>query len=86
MLQQVALDLAQGDRERLLLGVRVTQRADELEDPVADGLEVFVDLTRALGGEDQRAYFEETLVSSSSIGGSSGDADRLVEDGVVGIH
>src|SRR4030081_3903858 len=55
VLEQVFVDLAQRDRQRLFLQAGLDKRADVLEDAVAELVVVVVDLTRALGGvDDQR--------------------------------
>src|SRR3978361_878133 len=53
--EQALVDLAQSDRERLLLGGGIDQGADVLEQAFGELAVVGVDLTRALGGEDDQA-------------------------------
>src|SRR5215218_5369287 len=53
--QQTLVDLAQRDREGLLLGSGVDQGADVLQQALGELAVVGVDLTRALGGEDDQA-------------------------------
>src|SRR5215207_11266393 len=53
--QQTLVDLAQGDREGLLLRSGVDQRADVLQQALGELAVVGVDLPRALGGEDHQA-------------------------------
>src|SRR3954463_6736448 len=53
--EQALVDLAQRDRERLLLGGGVDQRADVLEQTLGELAVVGVDLPRALGGENHQA-------------------------------
>src|SRR3954464_6564881 len=53
--QQALVDLAERDRERVLLGCGVDQRADVLEQALGELAVVGVDLTGALGGEDDQA-------------------------------
>src|SRR3954454_13569545 len=53
--EQALVDLAQRDREGLLLRSGVDQRADVLQQALGELAVVGVDLTRALGGEDHQA-------------------------------
>src|SRR3954470_1317119 len=53
--EQALVDLAQRDRQRLLLRGRVDERADVLEQALGELAVVGVDLPRALGGEDHQA-------------------------------
>src|SRR3954468_17038724 len=53
--QQALVDLAQRDREGLLLGSGVDQGADVLQQALGQLAVVRVDLPRALGGEDDQA-------------------------------
>ena len=50
-------------------GVGLHQRADVLEQALAELAVVGVDLAGPLGREDHQAYFESVASSSSSIGG-----------------
>ena len=67
--QQVLVDLAQRDRERLLLDVGVDQRADVLQQALAELGVVGVDLAGALGAVEDQLVLESVLVSRSSIEG-----------------
>src|SRR5215217_5054553 len=53
--QQALVDLAERDREGLLLRRGVDQRADVLQQALGELAVVGVDLARALGGEDHQA-------------------------------
>ena len=55
VLEQSRVDLAQRDRQRLLLGQRLDQRADVLQQALAELGVVVVDLPGALGGVDRQA-------------------------------
>src|SRR5947208_1793557 len=68
--EQALVDLAEGDRERLLLGGGVDQGADVLEQTLGELAVVRVDLTRALGGEDDQAVL------------AGGALEQLVDRGV----
>ena len=77
VLEQVGVDLAHRDRQRLLLQARLDQRADVFEDAVAELVVVVVDLTRALGGvDDQRVLARRTV--QQLVDGRVGDAQRRV--------
>src|SRR6478735_2002763 len=52
--EQVVVDLAQGDRERLLLDMGVHERADVLEQALTELRVVGVDLPGALGAEENQ--------------------------------
>src|SRR3954469_24974752 len=52
--EQALVDLAQRDREGLLLRGGVDQRADVLQETLGELAVVGVDLPRALGGEDHQ--------------------------------
>ena len=68
--EQAGVDLAQRDRERLLLRGGLHQRADVLEQALAELAVVGVDLAGArLAAKITSAYFDEVFSSSSSIGG-----------------
>ena len=67
--QQAAVDLAQGDRQRLLLRGGLHQRADVLQQALAELAVVGVDLAGALGREDHQRVLRLVFSSSSSIGG-----------------
>src|ERR1700712_5691874 len=54
VLEQVAVNLAHGDRQRLLLESRLDERTNVLEDAVAQLVVVVVDLARPLRGEDHQ--------------------------------
>src|SRR3954447_23818089 len=53
--QQTLVDLAQRDRQGLLLRGGVDQRADVLQQALGELAVVGVDLARTLGGEDDQA-------------------------------
>src|SRR3954454_23987814 len=53
--QQTLVDLAERDRQRLLLRSGVHEGTDVLQEPLGELAVVGVDLTRALGGEDDQA-------------------------------
>ncbi len=52
VLEQIGVDLAERDRQRLLLEAGLDQRADVLEDAVTELVVVVVDLARTLGRVD----------------------------------
>ena len=68
-LDQVGVDLAQRDGQRLLLRRGLDQRADVLEQALAELAVVGVDLPGPLTAMMTRAYFDWVRSSSSSIGG-----------------
>src|SRR6478672_835243 len=68
--QQTLVDLAQRDREGLLLGGGVDQRADVLQQALGELAVVGVDLARALGREDDQAVL------------AAGALEQLVDRGV----
>src|SRR4051794_39734461 len=74
--QQALVDLAQRDREGLLLGSGVDQGADVLQQALGQLAVVRVDLPRALGGEDDQAVLAagalEQLVDRRGGGGPGG--------------
>src|SRR5829696_7554497 len=76
--QQAGVDLAQRDRQRLLLRLGVDQRADVLQQALAQLAVVGVDLARPLGGVDDervlRAGALEQLVDGR-VGDALGDRD-----------
>src|SRR4051812_43706148 len=74
--QQTLVDLAQRDGEGLLLRGGVDQRADVLEQALGELAVVGVDLTRALGGEDDQAVL--------AAGALEQLVDRRVGDGLRG--
>src|SRR6478752_3498075 len=76
--QQAGVDLAHGDRERLLLRTGVDQRADVLEQALVELRVVGVDLTRALGRvQDERVLgvgaLEQTVDGRVGDAGGGGD-------------
>src|SRR5690606_21762841 len=60
--EQVAVDLAEGDGERLLLGSGLHQRPDVLQQALAELAVVRVDLARPLRGEDHQGVLRRRLV------------------------
>src|SRR3954453_11976983 len=85
--EQALVDLAQRDREGLLLRGGVDQRADVLQETLGELAVVGVDLPRALGGEDHQAVLAagalEQLVDrrvrdALGMGCDSGQAGRLL--------
>ena len=77
--EQVFVDLAHRDRQRLLLQAGLDQRADIFEDAVAELVVVVVDLARALGGVDDQRVLAGRAVEQL-VDGRIGDAQR----GVIG--
>src|SRR5687768_7672611 len=71
--QQVLVDLAERDRQRLLLHVSVHERADVLQQPLAELRVVGVDLPRALGGVEDQAVLGVGL-GQELVDGRVGDA------------
>ena len=67
--EQALVDLAQRDRQRLLLHVGLDQRADVLQQALAELGVVRVDLPRPLGRHDDQAVLGVHPSSRSSIGG-----------------
>lgn len=81
VLEQVAVDLAQRDRKRLLLQPRLDQRAHVFEDALAELVVVVVDLASPLGRvDDQRVLARDAV--QQLVDGRVGDAQR----GVVGAR
>src|SRR3954462_7285560 len=74
--EQSAVDLAEGDRERLLLHAGLDQRADVLEQAFAELGVVGVDLASALGGVDDQAVLGVGR-SEQLVDRGVGDADRV---------
>src|SRR5215813_2161205 len=74
--QQAAVDLAQRDRERLLLRRGLHQRADVLQQALAELAVVGVDLAGTLGGEDHQRVLGLGLVQQL-VDGWVGDALRV---------
>src|SRR5881392_5106 len=70
--QQTGVDLAQGDRERLLVDVGVDERTDVLEEALAELRVVRVDLAGTLGRVDHEAVLR--------VGGLEELVDRRVDD------
>src|SRR3954453_777650 len=70
--QQAVVDLAQGDAQRLLVHVRLDQRADVLEQALPELGVVRVDLTGALGAVDDQGVL--------GVGGLEQVVDRRVRD------
>jgi hypothetical protein len=79
VVEQAVVDLAQRDRQRLLLHAGLDQRADVLEQALAELGVVGVDLARALGGVDDQAVLGVGAVEQL-VDRGVGDADR-VRDG-----
>src|SRR3954463_16559632 len=84
--QRVLVDLAQCHRQRLLLHVGRDERADVLEQTLAELGVVGVDLPRALGGVDDERVLALDLVEelvdrrvgdALGIGGGAGHAEPL---------
>src|SRR4051794_41155634 len=71
--QRVLVDLTQGHRQRLLLHVGRYERADVLEQTLAELGVVGVDLPRALGGVDDERVLALDLVEQL-VDGRVGDA------------
>src|SRR6476469_9596643 len=85
VLEQVGVNLAHRDRQRLLLQARLYQRPDVLEDAVTELVVVVVDLTRALGGVDDQRILAGCAVEQL-VDGRVGDAQRrVVGGGGVGV-
>src|SRR5919197_274080 len=76
VLEQAGLDLAHGDRERLLARPRLDERADVLEQALAQLRVVVVDLTGALGRVDHErvlgAHLAEEVVDRRGGGALRG--------------
>ena len=77
VLEQVGVDLAQRDRQRLLLQARLDQRADVLEDALAELVVVVVDLPGPLGRVDHQRVLARHAVEQL-VDGRVGDAQRRV--------
>src|SRR5690349_18824352 len=80
VLEQAGLDLAHGDRQRLLARARLDERADVLQQALAQLGVVVVDLAGPLGGVDHqrvlRADLAEQVVDrrvGDALGGGPGD-------------
>ena len=67
--EQALVDLAERDGQRLLVDVGLDERADVLQQALAELGVVGVDLASALGGVDDEAVLGVGRSSSSSIGG-----------------
>src|SRR3954466_13826182 len=72
-LDEVAVDLAQGDRERLLLRGGLDERAYVLEQALTELAVVGVDLTRPLRGDDHQRVLRLGAVEQL-VDGRVGDA------------
>ena len=77
VLEQVLVDLAHRDRQRLLLQTGLDERADVLEDPVTELVVVVVDLTCTFGGVDHQRVLARRAVQQL-VDGRVGDAQRRV--------
>src|SRR4051794_12103567 len=62
VLEEAGLDLAHGDRQRLLARARLDERADVLEQALAELRVVVVDLPGPLGGVDHQRVLRRDLV------------------------
>src|SRR5213592_3345995 len=77
MLEQVLVDLAHGDGQRLFLQAGLDQRTDVFEDAVAQLVVVVVDLARPLGGVDHQRVLARRA-AQQLVDGRVGNARRRV--------
>src|SRR3569833_811690 len=85
VLEQATVDLAQRDRERLLARTRLDERADVLEQALAQLGVVDVDLAGTLGRVDHQRVLRADLLEQV-INRRGGDALELFGQGYLGGH
>ncbi len=76
VLEQIGVDLAQRDGQRLLLQPRLNQRTDIFEDALAKLVVVVVDLPGTLCRIDHEGVFARDAVQQL-VDGRIGDAQRV---------
>src|ERR1700753_529597 len=75
VLEQIGVNLARGDGQRLLLQSRLDQRTNVLEDALAELVVVVVDLAGPLRGGDHQGVLAPDAVQQL-VDGRVGDAQR----------
>src|SRR4051794_35965043 len=85
VLEQATVDLAQRDRERLLARARLDERADVLEQALAQLGVVVVDLAGTLGRVDHQRVLRADLLEQV-VDRRVGDALELFGQGYLGGH
>src|SRR3954467_5650849 len=85
VLEQATVDLAQRDRERLLARARLDERADVLEQALAQLGVVVVDLAGTLGRVDHQRVLRADLLEQV-VDRRVGDALELFGQGYMGGH